>query len=150
MIYPKHQGSKRCYFSKLAPSASCRGCAAAVQGEERRRRGWLLRPCSPPSYPPTSSLLPCRLPPREKSFEGVITAACITWVTAIGSWSQLMKPLRKPPRLLWFLFKFWGVRARPDPAGVSFGRAAIRPAIRLPVGRWCSNSMFADSTWLEY
>lgn len=130
MIYPKHQGSKRCYFSKLAPSASCRGVRLrfkARQGGGRDGGGApLLRSCSPLCHPPLSPdlpllLLPCRLPPREKPFEGVITAACITWVTAIGSWSQLMKPLRKPPGFLRFLFKFWGVGVRPDPAGLSFG-----------------------------
>ncbi|TNN88342.1 hypothetical protein EYF80_001558 [Liparis tanakae] len=30
---PKHWGSQRCYFSKLALSTSCRGFAAAVQGK---------------------------------------------------------------------------------------------------------------------
>lgn len=60
-----------------------------------------------PLYPP-----PCRLPPWGQPFEGVITAACITWVTADGGWSQLMEPLKKPP-LSWFLLKFWGARARP-------------------------------------
>lgn len=101
---PKHWGSQRCYFSKLPLSTSCRVCAAAVQGKVGNF--WGPVPLVPPPSPP------CRLPPQGQPFEGVITAACITWVTADRGWSQLMKPLKKPP-LSWFLLKFWRAGARP-------------------------------------
>lgn len=49
---PKHWGSQRCYFSKLAPSTSCRGCAAAVQGKVGNF--WGPVPLVPPSLSPAS------------------------------------------------------------------------------------------------
>lgn len=79
-----------------------------AEGVRLRFKGrWETSEALFPLYPP-----PCRLPPRGQPFEGVITAACITWVTADGGWSQLMKPLKKPP-LSWFLLKFWRAGARP-------------------------------------
>lgn len=110
-----------------------------VCGCGSREGGKLLRPCSPCTPP-------CRLPPWEQPFEGVITAACITWVTANGSWSQLMKPLKKPP-LLWFLFKFWGVGARPGSQTITdvvMGGLCSRLAFWLVMGRGCSKSTFEE------
>ncbi len=49
---PKHWGSQRCYFSKLALSTSCRGCAAAVQGKVGNF--WGPVPLVPPSLSPAS------------------------------------------------------------------------------------------------
>lgn len=59
-----------------------------VQLRFKTRWGELLRPRSPCTTPPPS----CRLPPWTHPFDGVMTAACITWVTAGGTQSQLMKP----------------------------------------------------------
>jgi len=50
---PKHWGSQRCYFSKLALSTSCRGFAAAVQGKVGNF--WGPVPLVPPSLSPASS-----------------------------------------------------------------------------------------------
>lgn len=50
---PKHWGSQRCYFSKLALSTSCRGCAAVVQGKVGNF--WGPVPPAPPSLSPASS-----------------------------------------------------------------------------------------------
>lgn len=83
-------------------------CPPPAEGVRLRFKGrWETSEALFPLYPP-----PCRLPPRGQPFEGVITAACITWVTADGGWSQLMKPLKKPP-LSWFLLKFWRAGVRP-------------------------------------
>lgn len=129
---PKHWGSQRCYFSKLA-------CPPPAEGVRLRFKGrWETSEAPFPSYPPL-----CRLSPRGQSFEGVITVACITWVTADGGWSQLMKPLKKPP-LSWFLLKFWSEAWLPDSSRRSNARTLSRrePAFCLVMGRGCSKSMF--------
>lgn len=76
--------SQRCSFSKPTSSTSCPGCMAEVQGKvgERRGGGFLAPPTPPPS---------CRLPP----FDGVITAACITRVSAGGARPQSRSPGRR-------------------------------------------------------
>ncbi|KAK2869819.1 hypothetical protein Q8A67_024211 [Cirrhinus molitorella] len=62
------QGITKVLFFKAGPCASCWAGPAVLQG----RGGKLLRACGPP----------CRPPPPGQPFEGVITVACITWVTA--------------------------------------------------------------------
>lgn len=94
---PEHRGSQRCYFSKQVLCASCWAGQAVLQG----RWGKLLRASGPP----------CRPPPPKHPFEGVITVACITWVTADAGWSHLMKPLKNSPFHAWFLLKL--CRSRP-------------------------------------
>lgn len=49
---PKHRGTQRCYFSKLALSTSCRGCVAVVQGKVGNF--WGPVPLVAPSLSPAS------------------------------------------------------------------------------------------------
>lgn len=93
------QGITKVLFFKAGPCASCWDGPAVLQG----RGGKLLRVCGPP----------CRPPPPGQPFEGVITVACITWVTADAGWSHLMKPLKNSPFHAWFLLKFCSGRSRP-------------------------------------
>lgn len=94
-IHPQTLGITEVLFFKAGPVH----LLPRVYGCNSREGGKLLRHSSP-LYPS-----PCRLPPQGQPFEGVITAACITWVTGDGGWSQLMKPLKWPP-FSWFLLKF--------------------------------------------
>lgn len=52
-IHLRHRGSQRCYFSKLALSTSCRGCASVVQGKVENF--WGPVPLVSPSLSPASS-----------------------------------------------------------------------------------------------
>lgn len=100
--HPQTPGITKVLFFKAAPVhllPSVCGCGS-------REAGKLLRPCSTCTPLPVACLL------RGQPFEGVITAACITWVTADGGWSQLMKPLKKLRRS-WFLLRLWRTGARP-------------------------------------
>lgn len=93
-VHPQRQGITKVLFFKAGPVR----LLPRVCGCGSREGGKLLRPCSPLVTPP------CRPPPQGQPFEGVITEACITRVTADGGWSQLMKPLKLLP-FSWFLLK---------------------------------------------
>lgn len=110
-------------------------CPPPAEGVRLRFKGrWETSEALFPLYPP-----PCRLPPHGQPFEGVITAACITWVTADGGWSQLMKPLKQPP-LSWFLLKFW--RAGPRPGSQTITDIGMG-------GLWSKVGLHFNSWWVE-
>lgn len=106
------QGITKVLFFKAGPCASCWAGPAVLQG----RGGKLLRACGPP----------CRPPPPGQPFEGVITVACITWVTADAGWSHLMKPLKNSPFHAWFLLKFCSGGSRPGSQTAGLPCAAAR------------------------
>lgn len=110
-------------------------CPPPAEGVRLRFKGrWETSEAQFPLYPP-----PCRLPPQGQPFEGVITAACITWVTADGGWSQLMKPLKQSP-LSWFLLKFW--KAGPRPGSQTITDVALG-------GLWGRGGLHFDMRWVE-
>lgn len=102
-IHPQTQGDHIGVIFQSSP------CSPPAEGPRLRFKGrWETSEAPFSLYSP-----PCRLPPRGQPFEGVITAACITWVTADGGWSQLLEPFKEPP-LSCFLLELESTAPLPD------------------------------------
>ncbi len=125
-LHPKHRGITKVLFFKAGPCASCWAGPAVLQG----RGGKLLRACRPP--------------PPGQPFEGVITVACITWVTADAGWSHLMKPLKNSPFHAWFLLKFCSGGSRPGSQTAGLPCAAARGHCLITFHRVGSHYLLQD------
>lgn len=136
---PKHWGSQRCYFSKLALSTSCRGCAAAVQGKVGNF--WGPVPLVPPSLSPACSgavLWGCH------NYGLYNMGYCWRRLVTVDEAFKEASPLMVSVKILKSRSKVW----LPDNHRCSNGRTVGQtgPAFWNVMGRGCSKSMFEKNS----